>query len=379
MRVALAGGGTGGHIYPAIAIAEALERTPAAHPLQALFIGSRGRLEERIVPGAGYSIAFVASAPLERRPSFAILGTVVRNALGVAQEFIVLHRFQPDLLVATGGYVAFPVVVALRLVRLAGLSRARIALLEPNAVPGLANRLLEPLADEIWLSFTPSEKLGSREVVTGTPVRASFGEPIEASEARARLGLDPSKTTVVVLGGSLGARRLNEAVTALAGSGMLPHDWQLLHLTGSDPAMRTTAPGLRQIEYLDDPRPAYAAADVIVARAGASTLAEIAATMKPAILVPFPFATDDHQTLNAERFAAGGAACVVSDAEFDAQRLLIELRAVLEPRRLEELGAAARRGPLRDAANAIAARAVALVSPSCSRVQPRSSANGERP
>src|SRR5271165_2006525 len=169
MRVVLTGGGTGGHIYPAIAIAEALERTPGAQPLELLFVGSRDGIEARAVPPLGYSIAFVSSAPLERKLSFAIVETMRRNLVGIVQALAVLHRFQPDLLVATGGYVAFPVVAALRLVRFAGRSRARVALLEPNAVPGLANRLLEPLADEIWLAFAPPANRGPRHVVTGTP------------------------------------------------------------------------------------------------------------------------------------------------------------------------------------------------------------------
>jgi len=348
VRVALTGGGTGGHVYPALAIAEALETERALAPLELLFLGTRDRLEARLVPEAGRRLAFVAAAPLVRGLSPALLRTLTANLLGLIQALAIFHRFRPDVLIATGGYVTFPVVLALRLVRALGRSRARIALLEPNAVAGLTNRLLAPLVDEIWLGVPGARTPDARTHVTGTPVRTSFLTELEPAEARRRLGLDPRKTTIVVMGGSQGARRINDAVAAFA-SVPLPEGWQLLHLCGeadfdrlgSLEAGAIARGDVRLASYLDDPYAAYAAADLLVGRAGASTLAELAATGTPALLVPYPHATDDHQRCNAEGMARAGAAVIVTDAELDGARLAAELAASLVPERLAALRAAA--------------------------------------
>lgn len=349
----MTGGGTGGHVYPALAIAEALAEDPAFAPLDVLFVGTRDGLEASIVPKAGLSAAFVDAAPLLRKISPALARTLVANVAGFFQALAVLRRFRPDVAVATGGYVALPVVAALRCLRLLRQSRAKVALLEANAVPGLTNRLLGPLVDEVWLNAPESaEALGKKAVLTGTPVRASMLRPLAAAEARLALGLDPRKTTVVVMGGSQGARSLNEAVATLVTGRELPADWQILHVSGARDhdwiAERErgalSAGAVHLVEYLEDPRTAYAAADLVVTRSGASTLGELAATHTPALLVPFPFATADHQARNAAAFARGGAASVVADRELDADRLFRELEALLQPERLGAMRDAARSG-----------------------------------
>ena len=220
-------------------------------------------------------------------------------------------------------------------------------------MPGLTNRLFGPLVDEVWLNAPESaEALGKKAVLTGTPVRASMLRPLAAAEARLALGLDPRKTTVVVMGGSQGARSLNEAVATLVTGRELPADWQILHVSGARDhdwiAERErgalSAGAVHLVEYLEDPRTAYAAADLVVTRSGASTLGELAATRTPALLVPFPFATADHQARNAAAFARGGAASVVADRELDADRLFRELEALLQPERLGAMRDAARCG-----------------------------------
>ena len=350
MKLLLTGGGTGGHVYPALAIAEALAEDAVFAPLDVLFVGTRGGLEASIVPKAGLATAFVDAAPLLRKISPALFSTVFANAAGFVQALRVLGRFKPDVTVATGGYVALPVVAALRFLRTLGRSRAKVALLEANAVPGLTNRLLEPLVDEVWLSVPePAAALGSKAVVTGTPVRASMLRPLAQVEARLTLGLDPYKKTVVVMGGSQGARSINEAVASLVTGRGLPSDWQILHVSGArdhawlaEREREAVSEGaVHLVAYLEDPRAAYAAADLVVARSGASTLGELAATATPALLVPFPFATADHQTHNAAAFARGGAASVVADRELDAERLYRELRALLAPERLAAMRDAA--------------------------------------
>ena len=360
----LTGGGTGGHVYPALAIAEALAGEPSLRPLDVLFVGTRGGLESEIVPAAGVRSAYVDAAPLLRTFSPALVRTVFANLAGFVQSLAVLHRFKPDLAIATGGYVTFPVIAALRAVRALRLSRAKIALLEPNAEPGLTNRLLGPLVDEIWTALTPG---GTRKTVeTGTPVRASFGRALEPAAARASLGLEPALTTIVVFGGSQGARSLNDAFVTLARD--LGPDRQLLMVAGSrDYATVTGALAgvarARVVRYLDDPRAAYAAADLVVARSGASTLAELAATGTPALLVPYPHATADHQTRNAEVFARAGAARVLADRDLTPERLRAELDAALAPEILAELRSNARARSVGDARANVVARVNALVRP----------------
>jgi UDP-N-acetylglucosamine--N-acetylmuramyl-(pentapeptide) pyrophosphoryl-undecaprenol N-acetylglucosamine transferase len=355
VNVLLTGGGTGGHVYPALAIAEALGRRREAAPLNLLFAGSRDRLEATIVPAAGVPIEFLAGAPLARRNPLAFAKTVARNLIGVAQALALLHRFQPDCVVATGGYVSFPVVVAMRLVRAIGRSAARIGLLEPNVTPGLTNRLLAPLADEVWLAHRPAGGVPPGRVLTGTPVRESFRRSIPPADARRALGLDPGKTTIVVFGGSQGARSINETIDRIAGD--LPSGWQIFHVSG-------TADGgsgaVRTVRYVDDPRPAYAAADIVVARAGASTLAEIAASGVPSILIPYPFATDDHQMHNAQRFAQSGAARIITDAELTPARLIAELQSALDPQTLAVMRASSAAMPGQDSATLIADRILTL-------------------
>ncbi|GAC1301239.1 MAG: undecaprenyldiphospho-muramoylpentapeptide beta-N-acetylglucosaminyltransferase [Vulcanimicrobiaceae bacterium] len=361
MNLVLTGGGTGGHVYPALALAEAFARDPACAPLTVTFVGTRAGLEATIVPKAGGTIRFVRAAPLVRRFGLSLVRTLATNLAGFVDALRVLHAAKPDVLVATGGYVSLPVVAALRAVVALRRSRARIAVLEPNAVAGLTNRLLAPLVDEVWYAIAPPGRaLGARERLVGIPVRASMRERLDAREARTALGLDPDKTTVVIMGGRQGARSINEAVAGAVEAGV-PADWQLLVLAGARDyaAVRARLAERRDVTvlaYLDDPHAAYAAADVVVARAGASTLGELAATATPALLVPYPFATDDHQTHNARAFAAHGAARVVADGELDAARLRYELETMLAAPQRSEMRAAARAAAGADPATTIVAR-----------------------
>jgi UDP-N-acetylglucosamine--N-acetylmuramyl-(pentapeptide) pyrophosphoryl-undecaprenol N-acetylglucosamine transferase len=367
MRVLLTGGGTGGHVYPALAIAEALRGNPDLQTIEFLFVGTRGGLEASIVPKAGIPIAYVHAAPLQRRVSFAIIRTLVENARGFFETLALLHRFRPDVAIATGGYVTLPVIKAVWVVRFLRLSRARIVLLEPNARAGLANRLLRPFVDEVWLALaSPAKTLRRNERLTGTPVRASFARTISPQGARSALGLDPEMTTIVVFGGSQGARTLNEAVTSLVLHD-LPPRWQVLLVAGDrdydgiDRRVRAAnLPRVRIERYLDDPAAAYAAADLVVARAGASTVAELIATGTPAILVPYPHATGDHQRENAEVLRESGAARVLRDADVDARSLREALESALAPETLAAMRRAARAAADRDPRAAIVDRVKAL-------------------
>jgi UDP-N-acetylglucosamine--N-acetylmuramyl-(pentapeptide) pyrophosphoryl-undecaprenol N-acetylglucosamine transferase len=363
LRVAFTGGGTGGHIYPALAIDGVLRARHPAGSYEARFFGNRGGLETSLV--TTMPLSFVPSAALQRKLSLGTLRTVLANAAGVFVALRGLARFRPAMVVATGGYVCFPVVVAARALRLLRVARPRIALLEINATPGLTNRLLAPLVDEVWATYAASAKsFGTKTVVTGTPTRAALRNLAPPDIARGRLGLDPARRTVVVMGGSQGARSINGAVVELVTERTLPADWQVLLVSGErdhasmDERLRQAIPGnrVRLVPYLPDPADAYAAADVVVARAGASTLAELAITATPAVLVPYPFAAEQHQAHNAALFAAGGAAVVVPDDTLCGGRLLETLHAVLDPARHAAMRIAARSLAPPDAAGAIAER-----------------------
>jgi UDP-N-acetylglucosamine--N-acetylmuramyl-(pentapeptide) pyrophosphoryl-undecaprenol N-acetylglucosamine transferase len=379
LRIAFTGGGTGGHVYPALAIDDAVrERHPGAD-YEPRFFGNAHGLEARLVKTI--PLVFVPSAPLQRSLSLATLRTAGANVVGIVAALRALARFRPQFVVATGGYVCFPVVVAARILRALLIVRCRIALLEINVTPGLTNRLLAPLVDEVWTTYAVSQRsFGHKAVVTGAPVRASLLPPKDAAGARERLGLDPGRTTIVAMGGSQGARSINEAVAALVTRRTLDAAWQVLHVSGErdfaymQAEERELAPGnrVRLVPYLDDPADAYAAADVVIARSGASTLAELATTGTPAILIPYPHAADGHQAANAELFAQAGAAVVIPDAETDGDRLWWTLREVLAPDRNAVLRGAARTLAPRNAAAVIAERIDA-------RVLHDGPANGKRP
>ena len=363
LRVAFTGGGTGGHIYPSLAIDGALRGRLGPEAYEARFFGNRGGLEASLVKTM--PIAFVPSAALQRKLSPGTLRTLFANLAGIGAALVALARFRPQMVVATGGYVCFPVVVAARVLRALRIVRCRIALLETNVTPGLTNKILTPVVDEVWTTYAASARwFRGKAVVTGTPVRASLLRQADKHVARERLGLDPARTTIVVMGGSQGARSVNEAIAALVTRRTLPATWQVLHVSGErDHAYmqaeeRELAPGnhVRLVPYLDDPGDAYAACDVVIARAGASTLAELAATGSPAILVPYPFAAENHQAHNAAAFADAGAAVVLEDEALDGDRLWWTLREVLEPARNAAMRAAARSLSPPDAAATIAAR-----------------------
>jgi UDP-N-acetylglucosamine--N-acetylmuramyl-(pentapeptide) pyrophosphoryl-undecaprenol N-acetylglucosamine transferase len=366
-RVAFTGGGTGGHVYPALAIDDAIRAGYDPDHYEPRFFGNRAGMEARVV--TTMPLTFVPSAALQRKLSFGTLVTALRNLLGIAVAVRELLAFRPVVVVATGGYVCFPVVVAARLLRIAHLLPCAIALLETNVRPGLTNRLLAPLVDEVWTSYTESERyFGAKAVTTGTPVRASLGVPVHAHRARLALGLAPERTTIVAVGGSQGARSINEAVAALVTRRTLGDDRQLLHLCGErDHAYMAAeerdvgANHVLLLAYLPDPANAYAAADLMVARAGASTLAELAATGTPAVLVPYPHAAEDHQAHNAALFAERGAAVVVADGELDGDRLWWTLDGLLRSDRLGAMRKAARSLAIPDAGAQIVQRIEALI------------------
>ncbi len=332
----IAGGGTAGHVVPAIAIGQALVARGHA-PDSIHFVGSSRGMERHLVPAAGFTVTLLPGRGLARRPTLANVGAVAGLAAAAVMAVVLMGRRRPAVVVAVGGYASAACVAA------AVLWRVPLVVAEQNAVPGLANRVAARVARASAVSF-PGTPL-PRAQVTGNPVRREMlgvdRRPEGRAVARAQLNVDPDAMLVVVAGGSLGARRINDAVIGLAADWARRPGWAVRHVVGerdweelSEAAPPSVPGGLRyeQVRYEDRMDRVYAAADIAVHRAGASTVAELAVAGVPAILVPLPGAPGDHQTANAQRLAAVGAAVVVSDAELDAPRLEAELdRLAAEP------------------------------------------------
>jgi UDP-N-acetylglucosamine--N-acetylmuramyl-(pentapeptide) pyrophosphoryl-undecaprenol N-acetylglucosamine transferase len=353
----IAGGGTGGHVYPALAIAEELVRR--GHPREFIhFVGSTRGMEGRLVPEHGFNITLLPGRGVERRLSRQSVGAVFGLISAVFKAIGLIGRLRPRVVVSVGGYASVPAVIG------AVLNRVPIVVHEQNAVPGAANRLAARFARACAISV-PGTPMARAEL-TGNPVRAEFVS-IDRSvagraAARADLGLPDGRRVVGVTGGSLGAGRINEAVRALAAAWLDRKHLAVRHVVGrrdylafvTDPL----APGdlVYQVVEFEDRMPALlAASDVVVTRAGATTVAELAAAGVPSVLVPLPGAPGDHQTMNARALADRGAAVLVPDAECTGPRLAAVLEPLLaDPVRLEAMGQAAHALARPDAAARVA-------------------------
>ncbi len=351
----IAGGGTGGHLFPGIAVAEAARRLDP--PADVLFVGSARGIEARVVPTLGFALETLPLAPLRGEGLGARAAALRALGAGVLRARRILERFAPDAVIGLGGYAAAPAVVAAR------LARKPIVLLEQNARPGLTTRLLAPFADRICVSFpeTATQLGAGKAVVTGNPVRFRQAAGAEARPAHGGL-------TILVFGGSGGARRLNEAGPAMRAALADVGGLRVLHQTGAEmeaevrAAYERAGGGAEVRGFITDMQAAYAAADVVVCRAGATTVAEIAALGKPAILVPYPFAADDHQRANAESLVRAGAARMVLDADASGARLAAEVRALVdEPGALAAMAERLRGFAKPDAAERVLETTIALI------------------
>ncbi len=327
MRYILTGGGTGGHIYPALAVGQALlEQQPQA---KVLFVGTRSGMEADIVPRAGFKFATVESLGLDRKVSWRILLALVKVTHGFFQAWHVISDFKPQVVLGTGGYVCAPVVLA------AALKKVPVILHEQNAYPGLTNRLLARWAKAVLLTFPeagPHFPKGVHIEHTGLPVRPEILRSTRAESAR-RLGLDPGVFTVLVFGGSRGARKINQAMVAVLERFRDQQKIQILQATGRDGydelqrdlesrGIQLDKSGNITIKpYIYNMEDALAAADLVVSRAGATTIAEITVLGLPAILIPYPFASENHQEFNARALVEKGAAVMILDRDLNGRIL----------------------------------------------------------
>ncbi len=300
-------------MFPALAIADALRvLVPEA---AILFIGTREKIEARVVPRAGYDFASIWISGFQRSAKLRNLLFPVKVLVSLMQAFVHLRRFRPDVAVGTGGYVSGPVLW------MASVLGVPLVLHESNSTPGIATRLLARRARLVFTAFeATTAKLPRKDAVrlVGTPVRRSAGR-VSQARAREKFGLAHDRRTLLVVGGSLGAASINNAVLSFVDQ-LTNQGIQLLWQTGRyQDASIQAALGARSVgwvgPFIDEMDYAYAAADLAVCRAGAATVAELAASGTPAVLVPYPRATDDHQTLNARALEEAGAAVMIRDHE----------------------------------------------------------------
>lgn len=358
-RIIISGGGTGGHIFPAIAIANAIKR--ARPDAQILFVGALGRMEMERVPAAGYDIEGLPVAGFDRKRLWRNFGVLLKLRRSLAKARRIVRAFRPDIAVGVGGYASGPMLKAAQ--------RAGIPTLlqEQNSYAGVTNRLLARKADRICVAYPGMERFfpADRVALTGNPVRAEVAVPRSTAEARQTFGLDAEKKTLLVVGGSLGARTLNEAVsTALDRF----HDAgvQLIWQTGKVQADRWSKcgkgrKGLVVTPFIANMADAYAASDLVISRAGAGAISELELLGKPSVLVPSPNVAEDHQTKNARALESRGAALLISDADARVKLVDAALALLADHGALEKMGSAAAALANRDSDTKIARMALELI------------------
>lgn len=334
-RVLIAGGGTAGHVVPALALADVLSE----RGYEVAFCGTERGMENRLVPRAGYPFSVVRIRGFERALGLSTLKTIGSLPLAAKDAWKVLRSFRPDCVVGVGAYASGPVVAE------AAVRRIPTVAVEMDAHMGWTNRILSLMVDKVCVSFPVPEGSGDKYVYTGRPLRPALLAATR-EQGLARFGLDPGRQVLLVFGGSLGAHAINEVVLqAFAGA---PTAFQVVHVTGerdypavSEALSRPEAnPAYQAHAFLDDFPLALAAADAVVARAGGS-VAEILARGVPSLLVPYPYAAGDHQAKNAQSVAAAGAALTIANADLDVTKLAQAVGTLLEPEANARMRAAA--------------------------------------
>src|SRR6185437_13515440 len=349
MRVMIAAGGTGGHIYPGIAVAQEIRRRDANSKVQ--FVGTARGLETRLVPQAGFELMLIESAGLKN----VSLGARMKGLAILPKSFVstrkLLRQFQPDVVVGAGGYVSGPVVLT------AALTNRRTLVMESNALPGWTNRVLARFVDRAAVSFEEALPFfRGKAVVTGNPVRREFFEIQKKTR-------NPNEFSILVFGGSQGARAINEAmIAALPLLTKLQDELQLIHQTGEADFAKVSSRYAESVwreratvrKYIDNMVEAFAEVDLVICRAGATTTAELIAAGKASIMIPFPLAADDHQRKNAEALEAVGAGKMILQQDLSAERLAEEITTLVnEPEKITAMEQAARKLARGDAAAAV--------------------------
>jgi UDP-N-acetylglucosamine--N-acetylmuramyl-(pentapeptide) pyrophosphoryl-undecaprenol N-acetylglucosamine transferase len=316
MKIIIAGGGTGGHLFPGIAIAEEFLRRDQTNSI--LFVGTKKGLEQRVLGNMGFNLHALDVEGIKGRGIIKTLGALLKIPRSIVESCRLLRAFHPDIVIGVGGYASGPAVMTARLMGI------RTAIAEQNALPGITNRILGKFADRIFLTFPETKKWFPEEKImaSGNPVRAAFISGIREAEKRT------DKFTLLIFGGSQGARGINTAVfDSLPHLAKIKDKLKIIHQTGSADVdslaahYRSHGMDADVLPFIMDMARAFRSADLIICRAGATSIAEITASGKAAILIPFPYAANDHQTKNAEALVAAGAAVMIPEKEISGKIL----------------------------------------------------------
>ena len=373
-RIIISGGGTGGHIFPAVSIANAIkELRPDA---EILFVGAEGRMEMQRVPDAGYKIIGLPVAGFDRKHLWKNFAVLVKLARSQWKARNIIKQFRPQVAVGVGGYASGPTL------KTAGMMGVPTLIQEQNSYAGVTNKLLAKKACKICVAYEGMEKFFPAEkiIMTGNPVRQNLlGHSISREEAVRYLDLDPAKKTILILGGSLGARTINQTLTAGLDIIRKNPDIQFIWQTGKiyieqvrDAITTTTGeavhhphisalPNLYVTDFIKDMANAYAAADLVISRAGAGSISEFCLLHKPVILVPSPNVAEDHQTKNALALVDKDAAIYVKDAEAKEKLLSVALETVKDNEKLKALSNNIAKLALPDSATVIAKEVLKLI------------------
>lgn len=328
-----AGGGTGGHLFPAIAIANRVSELLADHgPTAIHFVGTKRGIEYRLRDTLGYPLHVINIRGIVRSLTLTNLLVPFLIVTALIKSWSLLRRLNPDVVIGTGGYVAWPIL------RTAAWRKIPTVLQEQNSFAGIATRKLAPHADHIFLGFAGAEqqlKTKATLTVSGNPVRPGLNTGTR-EEAMTHFGLDPNRKTIAIIGGSQGARAINNAIVAGLKKQPLADTYQLLWQTGAldydkiVTKLGSAAAAHHLFAFTDRMDLVYAAADIAIARAGALTLAELEACTVPSVLIPYPHAAGDHQRKNAEEYADNGRAIVIDQRELESRDLLAETTTLLD-------------------------------------------------
>ncbi len=363
MKILIAAGGTGGHIFPALAIARALQRK--GPDMEVEFVGTGGRMEAEWFQSAGYPFHEVKVRGLKGKKLASLVVSLAILPQAFWQCWNILSQVRPDVAVGVGGYASGPMLL------LSALRGIPTLIHEENAFPGLTNRLLLPFVSEIAYSFPESERFfrarAKKTAFTGTPIRREILQG-RREEARVRFDLDPGRFTLLSFGGSQGSNRINQCLLrALPLLSPLRERLQFLHASGEKDLLTMKESFVRGgfvarvYPFIQNMASAYAMADLVIARAGASTIAELAALGKPSILVPYPYAANDHQRRNAEALARLGGARIILDQDLDGTSLAKAIGELLgDPPAREAMGELAKSMALPEADDRLASLAMEL-------------------
>lgn len=353
-RFLFAGGGTGGHLFPAVAVAEQIrEMKPEA---DILFIGTKDRIEGRVVPKLGFKFKSIWIKGFSRKMNFENILFPLKLIVSLIQSLVINISFKPKVAIGSGGYVAGPAIWA------ASVMGAKIILIEQNSYPGVTTRLLEKYASEVHLSFHESKKYLRKEKIhhiTGNPVRDILGR-MEKNEALKRFNLSGEKKTLLVLGGSLGAKSINEAMSESIKI-LVENNMQVIWQTGKnyfEQFKSMNSENAKVYDFVEDMNSAYSACDLLLARAGATTIAELLNLGIPAILVPSPNVAENHQYFNAKSLLDNQAAILIEDKNLKNELVKGVLETLKSETKLSDLKQKALAMAKPDAAKVIAQNAI---------------------